>query len=141
MRARFTPLKPSFAIPNPKSICAKPPAISAFTSLTRITIVFSTLQWPITLLAHVRSEHIRELKMKLGADCLSDDDLESVEEAAQLDDLLSRAPFHGLRRLTVVPFWQDARHGRLPCRHGWVQAVQARLPRCHTRGILRVPAW
>ncbi|PIL35172.1 hypothetical protein GSI_02962 [Ganoderma sinense ZZ0214-1] len=129
-----------FAIPNlepiPIPICAKPPAIAAFTSLTRITIVFSALQWPITLLAHVRSEHVRELTMKLSADCLSDD--ESAADAARLDDLLQRAPLRGIRRVTVVPFWQDARRGHL-YRDEWVRTVQARLPQCHSRSILRTP--
>ncbi|KAI1786864.1 hypothetical protein LXA43DRAFT_1098811 [Ganoderma leucocontextum] len=95
-------------------------AISAFTSLRKIAIVFCTLQWPITLLAHVRSEHVRELKMKLSVDCLSNDEL--VEEAVLLDDLLSRAPFDGLRRLTVVAFWADARRGQLH-HESWVQTV------------------
>ncbi len=138
MRTRFTRSAEPFAIPNLEPICAKPSAIATFTALTRITLVFSTLQWPITLLAHVRSEHVRELKMKLSADCLTDDDF--AEEAARLDDLLLRAPFSGLRRLIVVAFWPDAKHGRL-YGDGWVRTVQARLPQCHARGTLRIPTW
>nr|VWO95605.1 N/A [Ganoderma boninense] len=116
--------------------CTNPPAIATFTSLTRITLVFYTLQWPLNLLAHVRSPHVRELKMKLSDDCLSDD--EFADDAARLDNLLQRAPLSGVRRLTVVPFWHDARRGLLH-RATWVRTVQARLPQCHARNILRTP--
>ena len=110
-----------------------------FTSLTRITLVFGTLQCPIVLLSHVRSEHVRELTMKLGADCLSDEE-EFADDAARLDDLLQRAPFGAPRRTTVVPIWQDAKRGHLP-HANWVRTVRARLPQCHARGILRTPTW
>ncbi|TBU25539.1 hypothetical protein BD311DRAFT_764483 [Dichomitus squalens] len=112
-------------------------AISSFPALRRLTLAFSMLQWAVAVLAHVRSEHVREIKLRLNANCFADE--ESVEDVAQLDEILSRAPFLGLRRLTIIAQWPNARKGREYLGKRWTLQVHGCLPECHKRGVLRVP--
>lgn len=114
-------------------------AISTFSALRKLTLAFSTLRWATVVLAHVRSNRIREIKMRLNAECFTSE--EPDEETTQLEEILSRAPFLGLRRLSVIAQWPDVRRSREYLGQYWILRVRGCLPECHKRGILRIPVY